>query len=425
MKEMVVAPQKNVFEERESNVRSYARVFNDVFDRAKGAVVYSESGTEYIDFFAGAGTLNYGHNNDYIKGKLIDYLTADGIVHSLDMNTVAKREFLETFYDTVLKPSKLDYKVQFCGSTGTNAVEAAFKLARKVTGRTGIFSFMGAYHGVSLGSLAATGNREKRRAAGLPLAEVTFLPFPHGFMATFDTIRYIEQILTDTHSGIDVPAAIVVETIQAEGGVIVATTEWLRRLRKLCDDFGILLICDDIQVGCGRTGPFFSFERAGVVPDLVTLSKSISGYGGPMSLLLMKPHLDVWSPGEHNGTFRGHQLSFVGAKAALELRRSCNLQREVEVREAFLKEFLEKEIVPLREGLRVRGTGMIWGIDFSGCGGAPIADAVASRCFELGLMIEKAGRDDTVIKILPPLIIEMDLLEKGCSIIQRAILEMR
>jgi diaminobutyrate-2-oxoglutarate transaminase len=425
MKEVPVFPQKNTFEEHESNVRSYARVFNDVFDRAKGALVYSESGTEYIDFFAGAGALNYGHNNDYIKEKIIEYLQSDGIVHSLDMSTVAKREFLEEFSEVILRPRKLDYKVQFCGPTGTNAVEAAFKLARKATKRTGIFAFMGAFHGMSLGSLAATGNKDKRRAAGLPLNDVTFMPYPSGFMNSFDTIKYIEQVLSDTHSGVEVPAAIVVETLQAEGGIFVASTEWLRRLRKLCDTFGILLICDDIQVGCGRTGPFFSFERAGFVPDMVTLSKSISGYGGPMSLLLMKPGLDVWEPGEHNGTFRGHQLSFVGARAALDFWRTRELEREIAAKETFVKDYLETRIVPLREGIAVRGLGMIWGIDLTNSGGSSFAESVTSRCFENGLIVERVGRQDTVIKIMPPLNIGMDLLEKGCSIIREAILTAR
>lgn len=410
----------NVFEDRESNVRAYARIFKDVIHRAKGSLLYSESGAEYVDFFAGAGALNYGHNNDYIKGKLVSYLSADGILHGLDMLTVAKREFLEKFWDAILAPRKLDYKVQFCGPTGTNAVEAAFKLARKVTRRPGICAFMGAFHGVSLGSLAATGNKEKREGAGLPLTDVTFLPFPHGFMGKFDTIEYIEEVLNDTHSGIERPAAIVFETVQAEGGINVAGNEWMQRLRRLCDDYGILLICDDIQVGCGRTGPFFSFERAGIVPDMVTVSKSISGYGGPMSLLLMKPGLDIWSPGEHNGTFRGYQLAFVGAKAALEYREAHGLEQQVAVKGAFLEEFLNNEIAPLGAGLGIRGIGMIWGIDVSAAGGASRAAAIASRCFELGLILERVGRDDTVIKIMPALNIERDLLERGCSIVKRA-----
>lgn len=415
----------NVFEDRESNVRAYARIFKDVIHRAKGSLLYSESGAEYVDFFAGAGALNYGHNNEYIKEKLISYLNADGILHGLDMLTVAKREFLEKFWHAILAPRKLDYKVQFCGPTGTNAVEAAFKLARKVTRRPGICAFMGAFHGVSLGSLAATGNKEKREGAGRPLTDVTFLPFPHGFMGKFDTIEYIEEVLNDTHSGIERPAAIVFETVQAEGGINVAGNEWMQRLRRLCDDHGILLICDDIQVGCGRTGPFFSFERAGIVPDMVTVSKSISGYGGPMSLLLMKPGLDIWSPGEHNGTFRGYQLAFVGAKAALEYREAHGLEQQVAAKGAFLEEFLNNEIAPLGAGLGIRGIGMIWGIDVSAAGGASRAAAIASRCFELGLILERVGRDDTVIKIMPPLNIERELLERGCSIIKRAFQDCR
>jgi len=414
-------PKMHVFEVRESNVRAYARVFRDVIHRAKGSILYSEAGAEYIDFFAGAGALNYGHNNEYIKQKLIAYLNADGIVHGLDMYTVAKREFLEKFSEAILEPRRLDYKVQFCGPTGANAIEAAFKLARKVTKRAGIFSFMGGFHGVSLGSLAATGNKEKREGAGLPLADVTFLPFPRGFMATFDTLEYIAEILNDTHSGVELPAAIVFETVQAEGGINVAGNEWMRGLRRLCDDHGILLICDDIQVGCGRTGPFFSFERAGIVPDMVTVSKSISGYGGPMSLVLMKPHLDIWSPGEHNGTFRGNQLAFVGAKAALEYREDYALERQVRAKGAVLEDFLNSEIAPLGDEIGIRGIGMIWGIDVSACGGSRLAETMASRCFELGLVLERVGRGDTVIKIMPPLNIEPELLERGCAVIKRAL----
>ncbi len=296
--------QVEVFNNYESNVRSYCRNFKDVFYKAKNAVIFDELGREYIDFFAGAGALNYGHNNEYIKDKVIAYLLEDGIIHGLDMHTVAKGEFIEKFIEGVLKPKGLDYKLQFCGPTGTNAVEAALKLARKVKNRTGIFSFMGGFHGMSLGSLSVTGNIQHRKGAGLPLQNVTFMPYPYGFMKHFDTLDYMESVLNDPNSGIDVPAAVIVETVQAEGGIIVAPTEWLRRLRDLCNRYDILLICDEIQVGCGRTGSFFSFENAEIIPDMVVLSKSIGGYGLPMSLLLLKPELDIWKPGEHNGTFR-------------------------------------------------------------------------------------------------------------------------
>jgi diaminobutyrate-2-oxoglutarate transaminase len=410
----------NIFEEVESNVRSYCRSFPDVFSQAKGSLLFSESGKKFIDFFAGAGALNYGHNNDFIKHRILPYLLSDGITHGLDMYTKAKRDFIAAFTERILKPGHLDYKLQFCGPTGTNAVEAALKLARKVKNRPGVFAFMGAFHGMSLGSLAVTSNLESRKGAGLPLANVSFMPYPHGFMNSFDTIRYIEEILSDDHSGIEIPASIILETIQAEGGVIPAPVEWLRRLAELCRKYDILLICDDIQVGCGRSGNFFSFERAGIVPDIVVLSKSISGYGFPMSLLLMKPELDVWEPGEHNGTFRGNQLAFVAATAALEYRETASLERSVKENEGFLDDFLHENVASLSDLIDIRGLGMIWGIDIANLGGPDMAKQVTSECYRRGLIIERAGRKDTVIKLMPALNIERNLLEEGCQIIADA-----
>ncbi|MEM1256715.1 MAG: diaminobutyrate--2-oxoglutarate transaminase [Cyanobacteria bacterium P01_H01_bin.21] len=413
----------NIFEKRESNVRSYCRSFPAVFHRAKDSVIYSESGEEYIDFLAGAGALNYGHNNDYIKQQVMLYLDADAITHGLDLYTSAKEKFLTTFSEQVLAPKGLDYRIQFCGPTGTNAVEAALKLARKVNHRTGIFSFMGAYHGMTLGSIAITGNKSIRAGTWGTSSNVSFMPYPHGFMSTIDTIGYIESVLSDGSSGIEKPAAIIFETVQAEGGVVVAPIEWMQQLRALCDKHDILLICDDIQVGCGRTGPFFSFERAGIVPDMVILSKSISGYGFPMSLLLIKPDLDIWSPAEHTGTFRGNQLAFVGGTAALEFRENTDLERDVKAKATFLENFLNQEIKPIHEGIDIRGIGLIWGIDLTHCGDETLAKTIASRCFELGLIIERVGRNDTVLKILPPLSIEMDTLKRGCSLIKQAFTE--
>ncbi len=412
-----------IFNEVESNVRSYCRSFPDIFTKAKGSKLYAESGKEYIDFFAGAGALNYGHNNDFIKKRIVSYIASDGVMHALDMYTQAKKDFLITFNEQILKPRKLDYKVQFAGPTGTNAVEAALKLARKVKNRTGIFSFMGAFHGMSLGSLAATSNEASRKGAGIPLNNVTFIPYYNSLPNELDSIDYLANILADNHSGIDKPAAIILETIQAEGGINVAPVEWLKRLADLCQREDILLICDDIQVGCDRSGTYFSFERAGIVPDMVVLSKSIGGYGFPFSLLLLKPELDIWQPGEHNGTFRGNQLAFVAGQAALEYRSRTKLSNEVELKSRLLETFLKEEIAPLHQQIEIRGLGMIWGIDLSKCGDEKLIEDVAKRCFELGLVIERAGRGDTVLKILPPLIIHHDELLQGCQIIKQAIQE--
>jgi diaminobutyrate-2-oxoglutarate transaminase len=412
-----------IFTQKESNVRSYCRSFPELFDRAKGSTIYSESGQEYLDFLAGAGALNYGHNNDYIKERIITYLRSDAIAHGLDLSTVAKKEFITKFSELILKPKNLNYQIQFCGSTGTNAVEAALKLARKIKQRAGIFSFMGAFHGMTLGSLSITGNTEIKSGTFGTANNVTFMPYPYGFMEKFDTIEYMESVLNDVNSGIEKPAAIIFETIQAEGGIIVAPIEWMQRLRKLCDRHSILLICDDIQVGCGRTGAFFSFERASIIPDIVILSKSISGYGFPMSLLLIKPELDLWQPGEHTGTFRGNQLAFIGAAAALEYREESNLEQEVRVKECFLRSFLAREIEPINSKIKTRGLGMIWGIDLKEFQDTNLTQKIISRCFDLGLIVERVGRNDSVIKILPPLTIEISKLQQGCSIIKQALLE--
>ncbi|WP_054740674.1 diaminobutyrate--2-oxoglutarate transaminase [Cellulosilyticum ruminicola] len=407
----------------ESNVKSYCRSFPVVFKKAKGARLFSEDGKEYIDFFAGAGALNYGHNNDYLKGAVINYIMEDNIMHGLDMYTTAKREFIETFTQKILWPRGLDYKLQFCGPTGTNAVEAALKLARKVKKRNGVFAFMGAFHGMTAGSLAVTSNRDSRLGAGVPLENVTFMPHPSYAMAGIDTIKYIDDVLTDDHSGIEKPAAIIFETTQAEGGINITSNKWMQDLSALCKKHDILLICDDVQVGCGRTGSFLSFERSEIIPDMVVLSKSISGYGIPMSLLLLKPELDIWNPGEHNGTFRGNQMAFVAAKAAIEYREQVNLDEMVWERESFIKEYLEKEIMPLHEKINARGIGLIWGVDFTSLGGGAKSKEVMKKCFEKGLITERVGRDDAVVKLMPPLNIEMELLEQGCNILKEAISE--
>jgi diaminobutyrate-2-oxoglutarate transaminase len=411
---------RNVFEERESNVRSYCRAFPAVFTTAKGSRISDEEGNVYLDFLAGAGALNFGHNHDSIKSALVEYIADDGLTHGLDLHTTAKRRFLGAFEEEILTPRGLDYRVQFTGPTGANAVEAALKVARRATGRDGIFSFMGGYHGHSLGALSATANRMHRAGAGTTLPGVTFFPYP-GMRAPFDTLNYIESVLHDTHSGIDLPAAIIVETVQAEGGIVVAPTEWLVRLRSLCDDYGIVLIVDEVQTGCGRTGPFFSFERAGIVPDVITVSKSISGYGLPMALTLIKPELDLLEPGEHTGTFRGNQLAFIAGARALELFNDLAIESEVRANEATIATFLDRKILSLDERLAARGLGMIWGIDTAGIDpSGALAATISKQCFADGLIIERVGRSDAVLKILPPLTIGAEDLEAGLAILAGA-----
>ena len=353
-------------------------------------------------------------------GASIEYLENDGIIHALDMYTVPKREFIETLEEKILKPRGLDYKIQFPGPTGTNANEAALKLARKVKGRRNVFAFMGAFHGMTLGSLALTTDKASRRGAGVPLDNVTFIPAPYMF-PELDTVAYMQRLLTDDHSGIEKPAALFLETIQAEGGIRVFDAEWLRRVRKFCDDNDILMIVDDVQVGCCRSGDFFSFERAGIQPDIVTMSKSIGGYGLPLAITLIKPELDIWKPGEHNGTFRGNQMAFVAAKAGLDYMLENKIEDAVKAKSVIVKKFIEEEILPLDSRLEARGIGLIWGIDFEKFPVQGLADKVEAKCFERKMIIEGAGRKKSVVKLMPPLTISEEELKGGLEIIRDSI----
>lgn len=407
------------FEQYESEVRSYCRNFPTVFVSAKGSIQKDEDGREYIDFFCGSGALNYGHNNPYIKQKVVEYLENDGVLHALDMYTAPKRDFIEYFEKNVIRARGFDYKIQFVGPTGTNAVEAALKLARKVKKRQNVFALMGAFHGMTLGSLALTTNADSRAGAGVSLTNVTHVPAPYMFPG-LDTVEYMERLITDDHSGVEKPAAIILETTQADGGIYVLPTEWLQRVRALCDKYDILMIVDDVQVGCGRTGWFFSFERAGITPDIVTMSKSIGGYGMPFAITLLKPELDLWKPGEHNGTFRGYQLSLVAAKAGLEYMLNEHVEEAVREREQVVAKFMREEIETIDSRIATRGIGLLWGVDFGAFEG-DVAKAVISEAFKNGLIVERVGRRDSVVKVMPELKVPVETLEKGLRILASSI----
>ena len=406
----------DTIERMESEVRGYVRVFPTVFDKAQGSILTDTTGKEFIDFFCGAGTLNYGHNNPAANQALIEYIQNDGIQHSLDTATRAKVEFLQTFDRVILKPRKMDYKIQFTGPTGTNAVEAAIKLARKIKQRSHVIAFTHAYHGHTLGSLALTGNDYYHNEFYGSRSNVSHLPFD-GYMGDVDTSEYLEKVLSDPSSGIPVPAAIILETIQGEGGINVASDDWLRNIESICKKHDILLIVDDIQIGNGRTGKFFSFEHSGITPDIVCLSKSL-GAGLPFSINLIKPECDAWQPGEHTGTFRGNNLAFVTAKAVLE-HWEGDFEAEITERGQIVEQRL-KSIAERYEhrGFSYRGRGMIWGLaTLSGA----TAKAIIQEAFESGLLIESSGADDEVIKILAALTIDIPTLKKGLDILENAI----
>ena len=411
----------NTFEQYESSVRSYCRHFPKVFTDAKGAVMTDENGEKYIDFFCGAGAVNYGHNNDYIKGKVVDYLATDGIIHALDMYTVPKRDFIDALEKKIIEPRGYKYRIQFTGPTGTNAIEAAIKLARKTTKRRNIFAFMGCFHGMTLGSLSLTSEMYARNGAGASLTDCTHIPAPYMFEG-FDVIKYIQTRIDDDHSGVEKPAAVVMETTQAEGGIRVFDNEFLRGVREFCTKNDILMIVDDVQVGCCRSGSFFSFERAGITPDIVVMSKSIGGIGMPLAIVLHTDELDHWKPGEHNGTFRGNQLSFVAGAAAIDYLLENNIEAETNRKGELVKKYVTENILPLDSRLQLRGIGLIWGIDF-GAISPSLSEEVIEKCFEKKLICECAGRDGAVLKIMPPLVIEDDMLIKGLSIIKDSIKE--
>ncbi|WP_346007079.1 diaminobutyrate--2-oxoglutarate transaminase [Janibacter terrae] len=413
-------PATDIFTERESEVRSYCRNWPVVFDTAKGVYQTTEDGERYTDFFSGAGALNYGHNNDVLKEALVEYISRDGVTHSMDMHTKAKREFLETFTELILQPRGMTHKIQFPGPTGTNAVETALKTARKVTGREEIVSFTNAFHGMTLGSLAVTGNAFKRAGAGTPLYHATSAPYDDYIVGETSDFAWLKRIWADSGSGHNLPAAVIVETVQGEGGLNAARGEWLKELQELCREHGVLLIVDDVQAGCGRTGTFFSFEPFGLDPDIITISKSISGYGLPMALTLMKPEVDDWEPGEHNGTFRGHNPAFVTATTALRTYWSDDaLQQDVAARAAQLHERLEL-FAGLAEGSEVRGRGLLAGVAFAD---KEAAEKIAKAAFARKLLVETSGPSSEVVKIMPPLTITEEELAAGLDQLEDAVRE--
>lgn len=410
----------DIFSQSESNVRIYSRLFPALFCKAKDAYQYDNNGKIFLDFVSGAGALNYGHNNEHLKKKLLAYIQADGVTHSLDMHTSAKKDFLDLFNKVILEPRNLSYKIQFTGPTGTNAVEAALKLARKVTGKKNILYFSNSFHGMTLGAMSVSANLNNKQRAGIELTDTTVIPY----CGENNSLELLQQYTNKDRASSDYPAAIILETIQAEGGINIANSKWLQTVAELAKKANIILIVDEIQVGCGRTGQFFSFEDSAIYPDIICLSKSLSGYGLPMSVNLIKPEYDLWTPGEHSGTFRGNNHAFVTAAAALEyywldLEFAKSLQAHAEQFKAGL-EALIKKLKPLCKKASLRGCGFIYGIDLKQ---DTLALKVREAAFSKGLIIETCGKNDSVIKLMPPLTIDINDLTDGLTILEQAFLE--
>lgn len=411
----------DAFVAHESNVRRYGRSFPTVFTKALGATIWDEAGKAYIDFLVGSGALNYGHNNPHIIAPAIEYLAGGNILLSLDMYTVAKREFIEVFVDSILKPRDLSYRIQFPGPTGTNANEAALALARKCTGRSSVMAFTNAFHGMSLGSLAVSGSASTRELGGVARHDVIRVPYDGYPNQAFDSASYVDYVLADPGSGIEKPAAIILETIQAEGGMNTASVAWLTEIQRICRKHGVVLIVDDIQAGAGRTGDFFSFEFAKIEPDIVCLSKSLSGSGNPLSIVLIRPDMDMWNPGEHSGTFRGNNLAFVTAGAMCKMWSDAEFTAAVERTTIKLQEHLDRLVKKFPECIeQKRGRGLMAGLK---CRSQDVVGRVHDFAFENGLLIESSGPNRDVIKVLPPITIADDELDCAITILENALEE--
>ncbi|MFG3594610.1 diaminobutyrate--2-oxoglutarate transaminase [Bradyrhizobium sp. RDI18] len=411
----------DTFAAHESNVRRYGRSFPTIFTKALGATIRDETGKSYIDFFVGSGALNYGHNNPSIIAPAIEYLTGGNILLSLDMYTAAKREFIEAFVHSILKPRGLSYKIQFPGPTGTNANEAALALARKYTGRSSVMAFTNAFHGMSLGSLAVSGAASTRELGGVARHDVIRIPYDGFPNRAFDSASYIDYLLCDQGSGIEKPAAIILETIQAEGGMNTASAAWLTEIQRICRKHGVVFIVDDIQAGSGRTGDFFSFEFAKIEPDIVCLSKSLSGAGNPFSIVLIRPDIDIWKPGEHSGTFRGNNLAFVTAGAVCKMWSGRQFIAGVQRTALKLQGHLDRLVANFPKCIeQKRGRGLMAGLK---CRSQAFVGRVHDVAFENGLLIESSGPNRDVIKVLPPITITDDELDHGIAILNHALKE--
>ncbi|EPH5894717.1 pyridoxal phosphate-dependent class III aminotransferase [Vibrio alginolyticus] len=427
--------------EHESEVRSYPRRLPIAIKQAFGCLVEDTRGQIFLDCLAGAGTLALGYNHPEINQALKEQLDSGLPYQTLDIATSAKTTFIQSVKSFLPQELSENSVIQFCGPSGADAVEAAIKLAKQTTGRNTMFAFRGAYHGMTNGTMGMMGNLgTKARRTGL-MSDVHFMPFPYNLRCPFGlggdegakaSIRYIDRLLNDDESGIMKPAAIIVEPVQGEGGVVPAPAFWLRELRRICDEHGILLIFDEIQCGVGKTGYNFAFEESGIVPDILCLSKAIGG-GLPMSLLVINKQHDTWKPGEHTGTFRGNQLAMVSGAKALEIIQRDNLVEHANIAGQYLRyglESIQKRVNCIAE---VRGKGLMLGVEIKNPEGElnkfgePQADSeltlsIQRAALERGLIVEKGGREGAVIRFLPPLIISFEQIDFVLRVFEDAIL---
>src|SRR5882757_4360565 len=418
-------------EQRESNARVYPRHFPFAVAEAAGSFVRDLDGNVFIDFLAGAGVLSFGHNHPELVAAATKQMGV--FTHGLDMASPAKDAFTEAQLSMLPAGMRDRVKIQFCGPTGANAVDAAIKLVKTATGRGDIVAFQGGFHGSSHVGMALTGNLSQKGPIANGMPGVHFFPFASGGScpAGADPVSwdancaaFLEYALTDPNGGIPLPAAVIMEMVQGEGGVNPATREFVQRVRRLTRELGVVLIVDEVQTGCGRTGSWFAFEQYDIEPDVVVASKALSGMGLPVAIILYGRELDVWKPGAHSGTFRGNQLAFAAGVKAVEMFRRDDILGNVRAR----GEQISRRLAPLCSHpgvVEVRGRGLMWGIELrapgDGRSAGEFAEQVQARALRNGLILELGGRDDRVVRMLPPLNVTEQVVDVALTILLDAI----
>lgn len=421
----------------ESNARSYPRRIPVAIKKAKGIRITDQDGREFIDCLAGAGTLALGHNHPVAIQAIQDHLSSGQPLHTLDLTTPTKDTFVEELFATLPDEFARHAKIQFCGPSGADAVEAALKLVKIATGRRSILAFHGGYHGQTHGTLAMMGNLGTKSPVPNLMPEVHFLPYPYQYRCTFgcqhcdgqDSIRYIENLLDDPESGIPTPAGVIIEVVQGEGGSIPAPDDWMRELRRVTQERNIPLILDEVQTGWGRTGKLYAMQHSGITPDVLVLSKAIGG-SLPLAVILYRDELDLWKPGAHTGTFRGNQLAMATGIATLRFL----LDNDLPSHAAHVGQHLRDRLSELKDRHHfigdVRGRGLMIGVELVNrerldrWGRAlpygELALQVHQECFKRGLILEVGGRHGGVLRLLPPLIVTLEEADQIARIIGEA-----
>lgn len=412
---------------RESNARTYPRHLPIAIAEAAGSFVRDVDGNVFIDFLAGAGVLSLGHNHPELVGAATEQLSI--LTHGLDFPTPTKDAFIEAQLSMLPATMRDRMKIHFCGPTGTNAVDAAIKLCKTATGRGDIISFQGGFHGSGAAGMALTGLVAQKQPVSNGLPGVHFFPYSYCSRCPLGLTRetcstncatYLERSLKDDLSGIPLPAAVIMELVQGEGGAIPATIEFAQRVREVTRELGIPLIVDEVQTGCGRSGTWFSFEQYGIEPDVIVASKALSGMGLPIAVIFYDKELDVWAPGAHTGTFRGNQLAFAaGVEAIKIIKRDDVLGNVIRRSEQFFDLVAPLQQLPwVRE---IRGKGLLLGIELmhpsSGLPAGDLATEVQAQALSRGLIIELGGRDGCVVRLLPPLNVSEEIMDAACRIL--------